>query len=116
MAFQDRFEAGPLLASRLVDLRDSADIVVLTLRGAVPVRLSHGVARVLVVYFPRSKRRTRYLTARLAAQFDAVIHVDQTHAFQPREIISQSERTAWRQKPIRRGVSREQRMDKRKTV
>jgi len=80
MAFQDRFEAGPLLASRLVDLRDSADIVVLTLRGAVPVRLRHGVARVLVVYFPRSKRRTRYLTARLAAQFDAVIHVDQTHA------------------------------------
>ena len=78
MAFQDRFEAGPLLASRLADLRDSADIFVLTLRGVVPVR--PGVAGVLLVYFPRSKRHTRYFTARLDAQFDAVIHVDQTHA------------------------------------
>ena len=92
MAVQDRFEAGPWLASRLADLRDSADIVVLTPRGAVPVR--RGVARVLVVYFSRSKRYTRYFTARLDAQFDAVIHVDQTHALQPREITSQWEPTA----------------------
>ena len=113
MAFQDRFEAGPLLASRLADLRDSADIVVLTLRGAVPVR--HGVARVLVVYFPRSKPRTRYVTARLAAQFDAVIAVDQTHALQPRDISSRWEPTR-RQKAICRDVSREQWIDKRKTV
>ena len=98
MAFQDRFEAGPLLASRLADLRDSADIVVPTLRGAVPVR--HGVARVLVVYFPTSKRRTRYLTARLAAQSDAVIHLDQTHALQPREITARWKPTARRRKPI----------------
>ena len=100
MALQDRFEAGPLLASRLAELRDSAEIVALTLRGAVPVR--YGVARVLVVYFPRSKRRSRYLTARLAAQSDAVIHVDQTHALQPRDITSQWEPTARRQKAIRR--------------
>ena len=114
MPFQDRFEAGPLLASRLADLRDSADIVVLTLRGAVPVR--HGAARVLVVYFPRSKRHTRYFTARLAAQSDAVIHLDQIHALQPRDITAQWEPTARRQKAIRRGVSREQWIDQRKTV
>ena len=114
MPFQDRFEAGPLLASRLADLRDSADIVVTFLRGAVPAR--QGVARVLVVYFPRSKRRTRYFTARLAAQSDAVIHVDQTHALQPRDITAQWEPTAGPQKAIRRGVSREQWIDQRKTV
>lgn len=91
MLFQDRFEAGPLLASRLADLRDPADIVVLTLlRGAVPV--GYDAARSLVVYLPRSKGRTRYFTARLAAQFDAVIDVDQTHVLQPLEITSQLER------------------------
>jgi putative phosphoribosyl transferase len=38
MLFQDRFEAGRVLASRLRDLRDRTDIVVLALpRGGVPV-------------------------------------------------------------------------------
>ena len=91
MLFQDRFEAGPLLASRLADLRDPADIVALTLvRGAVPV--GYEAARSLVVHLPRSERRTRYFTARLAAQFDAVIDVDQTHALQPLEITAQLQR------------------------
>ena len=91
MLFQDRFEAGPLLASRLADLRDPADIVVLTLlRGAVPV--GYEAARSLVVYLPKSKGRTRYFTARLPAQFDAAIDVDQTRALQPLEITAQLER------------------------
>lgn len=94
MLFQDRFEAGPLLASRLADLRDPADTVVLTLLpGAVAVGfVGYEAARSLVVYLPRSKGRTRYSTARLAAQFDAVIDVDQTHVLQPLEISSQLER------------------------
>lgn len=38
MLFQDRFEAGRFLASRLQDLRDRSDIVVFALpRGGVPV-------------------------------------------------------------------------------
>ena len=91
MVFQDRFEAGPFLASRLADLRDSADIVVLTLLlGAVPVACE--VARAVVVHLPRSKRRTQYFTPRLAAQLDAAIHVDQTPVLQPLEIASRRER------------------------
>src|SRR5262249_20322775 len=78
----ERFEARPLLASRPAELRDSADIVVLTLlRGMVPV--GYEVARALVVQLPRSKRRIRCFTARLAAPFDAAIHVDQTRALEP---------------------------------
>lgn len=102
MLFQDRFEAGPLLASRLADLRDPADTVGLALlRGAVPVAIVGYEARSLVVYLPRSKGRTRYFTARLAAQFDAVIDVDQTHVLQPLEITLQWGAAARCWRPIR---------------
>jgi erythromycin esterase-like protein len=36
-----------------------------------------------VIYRPESERRSHYFTARLADQFDAVIHIDQTSALQP---------------------------------
>lgn len=45
MLFQDRFEAGRVLASRLQDLRDRTDIVVLALpRGGVPVGYEVAIA------------------------------------------------------------------------
>ncbi|MBD2465661.1 erythromycin esterase family protein [Oscillatoria sp. FACHB-1407] len=36
-----------------------------------------------VVYLPRSERRSHYFQAQLPAQFDVVIHLDDTHAVQP---------------------------------
>jgi len=36
-----------------------------------------------VIYRPESERRSHYFTARLADQFDAVIHLDETRALQP---------------------------------
>jgi hypothetical protein len=115
MLFQDRFEAGPLLASRLADFRDPADIVVLTLlRGAVPG--GYEGARSLVVYLPRGQRRTTYFTVGPPAQY-AVIDADQTHALRPLEItpaMGAGQRGAG--DPSLGGLSHEQRIYKRKTV
>ena len=44
-----------------------------------------------VVYLPHSERVSHYFHARLADQFDAVIHIDNTKALQPLEITSQPE-------------------------
>jgi erythromycin esterase-like protein len=38
-----------------------------------------------VVYRPETERRSHYFSARLAAQFDAVIHLDRTRAVEPLE-------------------------------
>jgi erythromycin esterase-like protein len=38
-----------------------------------------------VIYRPDTERMSHYFHARLAAQFDAVIHVDETHALEPLE-------------------------------
>jgi erythromycin esterase-like protein len=44
-----------------------------------------------VVYLPQSERVSHYFHARLADQFDAVIHIDQTTAVQPLEVTSAPE-------------------------
>ena len=44
-----------------------------------------------VVYLPHSERVSHYFHARLADQFDIVIHIDNTKALQPLEITSQPE-------------------------
>jgi erythromycin esterase-like protein len=44
-----------------------------------------------VVYLPESERVSHYFHARLADQFDAVIHIDHTTAVQPLEITSAPE-------------------------
>ena len=36
-----------------------------------------------VIYLPRTERQSHYFEARLAQQFDAVIHFDRTRAVQP---------------------------------
>ncbi|MFF0309874.1 erythromycin esterase family protein [Streptosporangium sp. NPDC004379] len=45
-----------------------------------------------VVYRPRTERRSHYLHARLAGQFDAVIHIDETRAVEPLERTARWER------------------------
>jgi erythromycin esterase-like protein/adenine/guanine phosphoribosyltransferase-like PRPP-binding protein len=45
-----------------------------------------------VVYRPETERISHYFNARLADQFDAVIHLDETHALEPLERTSQWER------------------------
>ncbi len=45
-----------------------------------------------VVYLPRSERVSHYFGARLADQFDVVIHLDETRGLQPLEITSEWER------------------------
>jgi erythromycin esterase-like protein/predicted phosphoribosyltransferase len=44
-----------------------------------------------VVYRPETERISHYFQARLADQFDAVIHLDETHALEPLERTSQWE-------------------------
>jgi erythromycin esterase-like protein len=44
-----------------------------------------------VLYLPQSERVSHYFGARLADQFDAVIHLDETRALQPLEITSEWE-------------------------
>jgi erythromycin esterase-like protein len=44
-----------------------------------------------VVYRPETERRSHYFHARLAEQFDAVIHLDETHAVEPLERTSEWE-------------------------
>jgi erythromycin esterase-like protein len=38
-----------------------------------------------VIYRPRTERQSHYFRARLADQFDAVIHIDETRALEPIE-------------------------------
>ncbi|MDP9841048.1 erythromycin esterase family protein [Streptosporangium lutulentum] len=47
-----------------------------------PPRLERAIG---VVYRPRTERRSHYLHARVAEQFDAVIHIDETRAVEPLE-------------------------------
>jgi erythromycin esterase-like protein len=42
-----------------------------------------------VIYLPETERLSHYFVARLADQFDAVIHVDETRAVEPLERTSQ---------------------------
>lgn len=46
-----------------------------------------------VVYAPQTERQSHYFTARLASQFDAVIHFDRTRAVEPLEKTAEWSRT-----------------------
>jgi erythromycin esterase-like protein len=55
--------------------------------GAIPEdlperRLQRAIG---VIYRPETERQSHYFHARLAAQFDALIHIDETHALRPLE-------------------------------
>ncbi|MDX6648565.1 MAG: hypothetical protein QOJ97_516 [Solirubrobacteraceae bacterium] len=45
-----------------------------------------------VIYRPETERMSHYFHARLAAQFDAVLHIDRTRALEPLELTSEWER------------------------
>ena len=54
----------------------------------IPARLERAIG---VIYRPDTERMSHYFRARLPEQFDAVIHIDETHALQPLERWSRDE-------------------------
>ncbi len=63
----------------LLDLRDDESEAVFNLRAP---RLERAIG---VIYQPETERLSHYFEARLAEQFDAVLHFDQTRAVEPLE-------------------------------
>ena len=64
----------------------------LTLRGsdiASPLRESRLERAIGVIYRPETERVSHYFEARLADQFDAVIHIDETRALEPLELSAE---------------------------
>jgi erythromycin esterase-like protein len=53
--------------------------------GAKAVRQPRLERAIGVIYLPRTERQSHYFDARLAEQFDAVIHFDETQALEPLE-------------------------------
>jgi erythromycin esterase-like protein len=41
-----------------------------------------------VIYRPETERQSHYFYTRLADQFDAVIHIDETHALEPLDQVA----------------------------
>lgn len=62
----------------LIPLRDSAELH----KRLWEQRLERAIG---VVYLPESERVSHYFYASLARQFDAVVHIDETHAVRPLE-------------------------------
>ena len=60
----------------LLNLRDSAELRAL----AEPQRLQRAIG---VIYRPDTERQSHYFYTRLARQFDAMIHIDETSALEP---------------------------------
>jgi erythromycin esterase-like protein len=54
-------------------------------RGLREARLERAIG---VVYLPETERMSHYFHARLADQFDAVLHFDETRAVEPLERIA----------------------------
>lgn len=62
----------------------------LPLRGNPPLRQLLAAPRLQraigVIYHPQTERQSHYFHTRLPAQFDAIIHLDETHALEPLEM------------------------------
>jgi len=93
----ERKRVRPALPGSYEDLFHATDVpgFLLMLRGADWLsgvlnqqRLERAIG---VIYLPESERVSHYFKARLADQFDAVIHLDQTRAVEPLERTSQWE-------------------------
>jgi erythromycin esterase-like protein len=91
----ERKRVRPALAGSYEDLFHTTGIpsFLLNLRGADWLsgvlrqqRLERAIG---VIYLPESERVSHYFNARLADQFDAVIHMDQTRAVEPLERTAQ---------------------------
>ena len=87
-ALSDSFEAllhATLMPNFLMMLRGS--------KFLAPILNHERLERAIgVVYLPRSERVSHYFGARLADQFDVVVHLDETRGLQPLEITSKWER------------------------
>jgi erythromycin esterase-like protein len=59
------------------------------LRALQPPRLERAIG---VIYLPETERMSHYFEARLAEQFDAVLHFDETRAVEPLERTTERER------------------------
>jgi erythromycin esterase-like protein len=80
--------AGPATCERLLHqtgiprlllpLRFDADLA----SALAPARLERAIG---VIYHPETERQSHYFHARLAAQFDFVLHIDETRAVEPLE-------------------------------
>ena len=80
-ALEDSYEAlfhQADLPSFLLPLRDNAS-------ASVALRDPKLERAIGVIYLPQTERQSHYFDARLADQFDAVIHFDETSALQPLE-------------------------------
>lgn len=63
----------------LLPIRGRADAA----EALAPPRLERAIG---VVYRPRTERQSHYFTARMAEQFDAVLHFDETTAVEPLDL------------------------------
>jgi erythromycin esterase-like protein len=66
-----------------------ADRILVDPAGLEGERLERAIG---VIYRPETERMSHYFRARLAAQFDAVLHIDRTRALEPLELTSEWER------------------------
>lgn len=73
----------PALPGSIETLLHSSDCGDFSLRGAALPALPLLQRAIGVIYRPQTERQSHYFLARLADQFDAVIHVDHTTALQP---------------------------------
>jgi erythromycin esterase-like protein/predicted phosphoribosyltransferase len=85
-----RMRVNPALAGSVEELFHHTGIRHFLLRtdvlpAANPLQSALLERAIGVIYRPRSERQSHYFRARLADQFDAVVHVDQTTALQPLE-------------------------------
>ena len=64
---------------RFLVIMNDSDVVAQQLRAP---RLERAIG---VIYRPETERQSHYFRARLADQFDAVVHLDETHAVKPLE-------------------------------
>jgi erythromycin esterase-like protein len=70
-----------------------SDRLLLVLRGNQELRSLIGSPRRLqraigVIYRPETERQSHYFYTRLADQFDAMIHIDETHAIEPLDSVA----------------------------
>ncbi len=54
-------------------------------RAAEALRVARLERAIGVIYRPETEQQSRYFRARVADQFDAVIHIDETRALEPLE-------------------------------
>ena len=84
-----RRQVRPGLAGSWEDLLHQAEVdrFIVLLRGNEALQKLASAARLQraigVVYRPETERQSHYVMARLAQQFDALLHIDHSHALEP---------------------------------